>query len=99
MIRRPPGSTRPDTLFPYTTLVRSAERVDAAGDGVPEVVDGSRGMLLEEGLELGEGHLDGIEVGAVGRQEAQLGAGPLDGLAHGRGLVGDRKSTRLNSSH
>src|SRR3546814_10310104 len=24
MIRRPPGSTRPDTLFPYTTLFRSA---------------------------------------------------------------------------
>src|SRR3546814_9122785 len=23
MIRRPPRSTRPDTLFPYTTLVRS----------------------------------------------------------------------------
>src|SRR3546814_12226855 len=23
MLRRPPGSTRPDTLFPYTTLVRS----------------------------------------------------------------------------
>src|SRR3546814_14306089 len=23
MIRRPPGSTRTDTLFPYTTLVRS----------------------------------------------------------------------------
>src|SRR3546814_5923554 len=26
MIRRPPGSTRTDTLFPYTALVRSAER-------------------------------------------------------------------------
>src|SRR3546814_9686559 len=25
MIRRPPRSTRPDTLFPYTTLFRSAE--------------------------------------------------------------------------
>src|SRR3546814_5323895 len=24
MIRRPPGSTRTDTLFPYTTLVRSS---------------------------------------------------------------------------
>src|SRR3546814_14607368 len=28
MIRRPPGSTRTDTLFPYTTLFRSAELVD-----------------------------------------------------------------------
>src|SRR3546814_7987101 len=25
MIRRPPGSTRTDTLFPYTTLFRSAD--------------------------------------------------------------------------
>src|SRR3546814_20024148 len=31
MIRRPPRSTRPDTLFPYTTLFRSAggERADS----------------------------------------------------------------------
>src|SRR3546814_19989998 len=27
MIRRPPRSTRTDTLFPYTTLFRSVERV------------------------------------------------------------------------
>src|SRR3546814_16490135 len=29
MIRRPPRSTRTDTLFPYTTLFRSAPRRDA----------------------------------------------------------------------
>src|SRR3546814_6909740 len=29
MIRRPPRSTRTDTLFPYTTLFRSADRDDA----------------------------------------------------------------------
>src|SRR3546814_2411957 len=28
MIRRPPRSTRTDTLFPYTTLFRSAEPVE-----------------------------------------------------------------------
>src|SRR3546814_1757710 len=27
MIRRPPRSTRTDTLFPYTTLFRSAQRL------------------------------------------------------------------------
>src|SRR3546814_9095346 len=27
MIRRPPRSTRTDTLFPYTTLFRSARRI------------------------------------------------------------------------
>src|SRR3546814_9238030 len=31
MIRRPPRSTRTDTLFPYTTLFRS-DQPDAAGD-------------------------------------------------------------------
>src|SRR3546814_4317639 len=30
MIRRPPRSTRTDTLFPYTTLVRSVPGVEAA---------------------------------------------------------------------
>src|SRR3546814_20430756 len=30
MIRRPPRSTRTDTLFPYTTLFRSADVDDAA---------------------------------------------------------------------
>src|SRR3546814_6264742 len=36
MIRRPPRSTRTDTLFPYTTLFRSvglAERWTVTGDG------------------------------------------------------------------
>src|SRR3546814_11927755 len=30
MIRRPPRSTRTDTLFPYTTLFRSVARLSAA---------------------------------------------------------------------
>src|SRR3546814_20005688 len=36
MIRRPPRSTRTDTLFPYTTLFRSAKLLyeNAPGDGV-----------------------------------------------------------------
>src|SRR3546814_6009145 len=37
MIRRPPRSTRTDTLFPYTTLFRSADPAGLApGDGRPE---------------------------------------------------------------
>src|SRR3546814_16090173 len=35
MIRRPPRSTRTDTLFPYTTLFRSAER---SSRGLPRLV-------------------------------------------------------------
>src|SRR3546814_5168388 len=34
MIRRPPRSTRTDTLFPYTTLVRSIRGVLAQGYGL-----------------------------------------------------------------
>src|SRR3546814_6343512 len=39
MIRRPPRSTRTDTLFPYTTLFRSAcgERAGARGSAVSAV--------------------------------------------------------------
>src|SRR3546814_6557284 len=37
MIRRPPRSTRTDTLFPYPTLFRSA--LDARGDQVLHAVD------------------------------------------------------------
>src|SRR3546814_13403886 len=32
MIRRPPRSTRTDTLFPYTTLCRSADHHEAVED-------------------------------------------------------------------
>src|SRR3546814_5847920 len=32
MIRRPPRSTRTDTLFPYTTLFRSVRGNDGAGE-------------------------------------------------------------------
>src|SRR3546814_5439448 len=33
MIRRPPRSTRTDTLFPYTTLFRSGWEFENAGEG------------------------------------------------------------------
>src|SRR3546814_3056747 len=47
MIRRPPGSTRTHTLFPYTTLFRSQRRVS-----------GEVGLLLEQ-HDMGAGD-DGI---------------------------------------
>src|SRR3546814_12873168 len=41
MIRRPPRSTRTDTLFPYTTLFRSdAERRAASTSEHPLLIDG-----------------------------------------------------------
>src|SRR3546814_20536086 len=99
MIRRPPISTRTDTLFPYTTLVRSpnvaedqpqlgqapaAERADAA-DRPPEPP-----------RDLGVAGLVRVEV----EREQQL---PADATQLRQRVVqsgrGDRKSTRLNSSH
>src|SRR3546814_20690672 len=38
MIRRPPRSTRTDTLFPYTTLFRSGGRVEVRIDAVVRYV-------------------------------------------------------------
>src|SRR3546814_5454943 len=43
MIRRPPRSTRTDTLFPYTTLFRSAHEVVHAQDA-------TLGRFLDEAL-------------------------------------------------
>src|SRR3546814_7125829 len=54
MIRRPPRSTRTDTLFPYTTLFRSrqleviVEALGAKGDGLA-TVDG-RPLFLPQTL-------------------------------------------------
>src|SRR3546814_19723748 len=39
MIRRPPRSTRTDTLFPYTTLFRSLQRDPTGAGGVQAVAD------------------------------------------------------------
>src|SRR3546814_3811720 len=42
MIRRPPRSTRTDTLFPYTTLLRSVRPRNLAGDLRVEFLGGVR---------------------------------------------------------
>src|SRR3546814_2192020 len=52
MIRRPPRSTRTDTLFPYTTLFRSE------GGYARQLTDEER---AEQQRRLGE-HLNGIDV-------------------------------------
>src|SRR2546430_17157053 len=95
MIRRPPRST----LFPYTTLFRSVGeslRVGgpvAGGDGalveVPQlepVCQDARGLDRQAELAL-------EPLGALRGQLRDRGAGAV------QHLPGDRKSTRLNSSH
>src|SRR3546814_7403006 len=42
MIRRPPRSTRTDTLFPYTTLFRSAQHATLPVQGPPEGIAAAR---------------------------------------------------------
>src|SRR3546814_11169269 len=90
MIRRPPRSTRTDTLFPYTTLFRSCGFVPRRSvDG--GVVAPSRRVDAATDL-----HGD---TRRAGRESA--GTALLDRAIAllWPALAPDRKSTRLNSSH
>src|SRR3712207_8352876 len=80
MIRRPPRST----LFPYTTLFRSARDADCIGLHAASLA--CRHRLL--GASSGCGNW-GDRAGADLHANREIG----------RGLAPDRKSTRLNSSH
>src|SRR3712207_8977813 len=99
MIRRPPRST----LFPYTTLFRSAyAKFEEPGTYATTVTQPSffRDYLLEQLRPLVQDYGATIEVG-VSAQEIPY---PYvfesgDELAHGGISAADRKSTRLNSSH
>src|SRR3546814_5287145 len=46
MIRRPPRSTRTDTLFPYTTLFRSSVAYDEMIAGLTAEALANKGMTL-----------------------------------------------------
>src|SRR3546814_8729577 len=112
MIRRPPRSTRTDTLFPYTTLFRSA------GGGLlaamPAVRAGARGG--HRGAVAGGGlRAHATRRGRPGQRGAMRSGSPHSTVRPGTpaapegfkfrsltppaGLPRDRKSTRLNSSH
>src|SRR3546814_757219 len=86
MIRRPPRSTRTDTLFPYTTLFRSDDLGRAHEGEVlgPEEVHAPlaaerRVAQLVEGLRGGLG-VDGLQ---------GVGGEAVTDLQHGAGLLGD----------
>jgi len=53
----------------------------------PGGFDGALAGLAHEVLELGEDLLDRIEIGTVGRQEDEPGAGGADGVAHRLSLM------------
>src|SRR3546814_15679667 len=99
MIRRPPRSTRTDTLFPYTTRFRSLHKARPAMD-ICEVDHPQRVRPADAELPV---HL--VErtwsFGIADGRHASLSA-PYPCQAHGAHQPldrADRKSTRLNSSH
>src|SRR3546814_4197274 len=55
MIRRPPRSTRTDTLFPYTTLFRSKSHRPAIRLPVPHTLPHSHRSLCRAGPSLATG--------------------------------------------
>src|SRR3546814_11316229 len=97
MLRRPPGSTRTDTLFPYTTLFRSGRDAEGGGGdavdaavGAVEPDERGKGAAIDWKKALGIGFDQRAQAVAAGRHVAVEG---------GERAPEDRKSTRLNSSH
>src|SRR3546814_20755666 len=63
MIRRPPRSTRTDTLFPYTTLFRSQEELANWEAGSPDLLANATVKLAKrvEGANLDTAVAQGVE--------------------------------------
>src|SRR3546814_7244245 len=113
MIRRPPRSTRTDTLFPYTTLFRSTSRSlnTLYIQPVATMPIGKYTLSLGPRLSFYVGSLEDNPDIKRYRGNTALFAqiGQDDGLrlttntrfnfSSGKGAIEDRKSTRLNSSH
>src|SRR3546814_13239851 len=113
MIRRPPRSTRTDTLFPYTTLFRSIDPLEIRHRNLIKRMDQPcttcMGLELEdispaECLSVLTDHVDvaafRVEQAEARKQGRYLGLGFATYIEPTAGSTGiDRKSTRLNSSH
>src|SRR3712207_7194111 len=84
MIRRPPRST----LFPYTTLFRSDEAAVGEAIGAHHLVGARRVRLARDAVAAVGAFIDTVDDARAERRILVDGAG-----------LGDRKSTRLNSSH
>src|SRR3546814_1660245 len=90
MIRRPPRSTRTDTLFPYTTLFRSSSdsRSDLFGEPVKPHPAGS---LAKRSID------DVAPNGAIPRNAATGSSGQQDALSYKERLRGAKDPTEERS--
>jgi hypothetical protein len=55
---------------------------ERGGDEGGDLIEGARPRRAQERFQFGEGEFDGVEVGAVRRQESEVRAGGLDGGPH-----------------
>src|SRR3546814_11279775 len=105
MILHPPRSTRTDTLFPYTTLFRSsAESKEHAMPTRNEIamLDAARAAGITSRDELANfmGQLSHESGGFRTLEESFRYTRGIDQIPVASAFrEGDRKSTRLNSSH
>src|SRR3546814_1309363 len=79
MIRRPPRSTRTDTLFPYTTLFRSARPPYPAGAPI-EVIDDATLAGYVQRYDSGSSYRDDIVGSAV--EDGDFARYEIDPLAN-----------------
>ena len=74
-------------MFDVVGAFGRCEALKERADALPSGVNGALGGFAQHRFELGEDLLDWVEIGTVGRQEEQLGAGGADGSTPGFAFV------------
>src|SRR3546814_14304324 len=98
MIRRPPRSTRTDTLFPYTTLFRSCDYADSDKYAEKALALSNGEHVQPEMIATRDLPADKVDELSSARVRLMTEC-PRARPTRSRLTRPDRKSTRLNSSH